>query len=81
MLLAQAQAEALYQQVDASALELLLEKMNRQKISIQYPPQPTPFAFPIMVDHLREKLSSETLEARILKMQTQLEEYAANGEF
>ncbi|HMN91466.1 MAG TPA: hypothetical protein PKE68_15700 [Saprospiraceae bacterium] len=32
----------------------------------------TPFAFPIMVDRLREKLSSEKLEDRIKKMKLQL---------
>jgi ATP-dependent Lhr-like helicase len=33
----------------------------------------TPFAFPIMVDRLREKLSSEKLEDRIKKMTLLLE--------
>jgi len=34
--------------------------------------KPTPFAFPIMVDRLREKLSSERLEDQIRKMKLQL---------
>ena len=80
LLMAQAMDEALYQQVAQSQLHETLQTVNRQHLSIQYPPQPTPLAFPIMVDRLREKISSETLEDRILKMQQQLEEYAANGE-
>ena len=79
LLLAQAMDEALHQQVAQSQLSEALQTINRQQLSIQHPPQPTPFAFPIMVDRLREKISSETLEDRILKMQRQLEEYAANG--
>ncbi len=80
-LLRQAMDEALYQQVAQSVLQELLEKISHQQIEIRYPPKPTPLAFPIMADRMREKLSSETLEDRITKMQQQLEEYAANGAF
>ena len=80
LLLQQATQEALHQQVAHSQLTQTLKAINQQQISIQYPPQPTPFAFPIMVDRLREKISSESLEDRILKMQQQLEAYAENGE-
>ncbi len=80
LLLTQATAEALHQTVTQSRLSETLATINQQHLSIQYPPQPTPFAFPIMVDRMREKISSETLEDRILKMQRQLEAYAANGE-
>ena len=37
------------------------------------PEKATPFAFPIIVDRLRERLSSEQLEDRILKMKLYLE--------
>jgi hypothetical protein len=33
-----------------------------------------------MVDRMRDKISSETLEDRIAKMQKQLEHYADTGE-
>lgn len=81
LLLHQALEEALYQQIEQSTLSAVLENINQQKILIRHPPGPTPFGFPMMVDRLRERLSSETLEDRIRKMQKQLEEYAANGEF
>ncbi len=80
LLMAQAMDEALYQQVAHTQLREALELINQQRIIIRNPPQPTPFAFPITVDRLREKVSSETLEDRIIKMQQRLEEYAANGE-
>ncbi len=81
LLLHQALHEAIYQQLEQAALKTLLHTIGRQKIMICDPPKPTPFAFPIMVDRMREKLSSETLEDRILNMQMKLEEYARNGEF
>jgi ATP-dependent Lhr-like helicase len=40
---------------------------------IKDPGKFTPFAFPIIVDRLREKLSSEQLEDRIRKMTERLE--------
>lgn len=78
-LLAQALDEALYQQVEYSQLTATLEQINHQQLLIKNPSYPTPFAFPLLVDRMREKISSETLEDRILKMQQQLEAYAANG--
>ena len=57
-----------------------MAQIRQQQLIIEHPPRPTPFAFPIMVDRLREKISSESLEDRIRKMQDQLEAYAALGE-
>jgi ATP-dependent Lhr-like helicase len=34
-----------------------------------HPEKPTPLAFPIMVDRLRERMSTEQLGERIAKMQ------------
>ncbi len=38
--------------------------------------RPTPFAFPLMVQRMRERLSNETLSARIDRMVAQLEKAA-----
>ena len=35
--------------------------------------QPTPFSFPLITDRIRSKLSSESIEDRIMKMCLQLE--------
>ena len=55
-------------QLEESRMRDCLERIKHQKIVITYPDKPTPFSFPIMVDRLREKMSSESLENRIQKM-------------
>ena len=45
-----------------------LARIEHQKIVIQNTDRPTPFSFPIMVDRLREQLTSEKLDDRIQKM-------------
>lgn len=49
-----------------------LEKIQSKKIIITKPEKYTPFSFPLMVDRLREKMSSETLLDRIEKMKIEL---------
>ena len=78
LLLQQSVEEVLHYQLEQSRLQRAMSRMSRQAISIKTPPQPTPFAFPIMVDRLRARLTSERLEDRIAKMQIQLERYAEN---
>jgi ATP-dependent Lhr-like helicase len=55
-------------QLEEARLRDALERISSQKIIITNPDKPTPFAFPIMVDRLREKLSTEKLEDRIKRM-------------
>jgi len=45
-----------------------LDRIQRQKIIITEPEHFTPFSFPIVVDSLREKLSSEKLSDRVKRM-------------
>jgi ATP-dependent Lhr-like helicase len=47
----------------------LLKDISQRKMIITYPAKPTPFAFPIMVDRMRETISSEKFEDRIKRMQ------------
>ncbi len=68
LLLRQAYEEVMDFQLEEARLRKALERIGSQKILITYPEKPTPFAFPIMVDRLREKLTSEKLEDRIRKM-------------
>lgn len=77
-LLQQAYEEVLYYQLEENRLRAALERIQTQDWRLTYPPRFTPFAFPIMVDRLRESLTSEKLADRIHKMQLQLEE-AAQG--
>ncbi|HEX5172311.1 MAG TPA: ligase-associated DNA damage response DEXH box helicase [Cyclobacteriaceae bacterium] len=68
LLLRQAYEEVMDFQLEEVRLRKALERINKQRIVITRPDVPTPFAFPIMVDRMREKLSTEKIEDRIRKM-------------
>ncbi|HNT50985.1 MAG TPA: DNA ligase-associated DEXH box helicase, partial [Cyclobacteriaceae bacterium] len=68
LLLLQAFEEVMDFQLEEARLRKALNRIAHQKIIITEPDKPTPFAFPIMVDRTREKLTSEKLEDRIRKM-------------
>jgi ATP-dependent Lhr-like helicase len=68
LLFRQAYEEVMDFQLEEGRLRLALERIANQKIIITRPDRPTPLAFPIMVDRLREKLTSEQLKDRIRKM-------------
>ena len=73
ILLRQADQEVFDQQMEELRLRDMLQRIQQSKIIIQFPKQLTPFCFPLIVDSLRETLSSEKLEDRIKKIQAQLE--------
>jgi len=73
LLLLQAYEEVMDFQLEEARLRQALQRIHHQKIIITEPERPTPFAFPIMVDRTREKLSSEKLEDRIRKMMVRFE--------
>ena len=72
LLLRQAYNEVMEQQMDEPRLRAALQRIQNGKIIIRHPAQLTPFCFPIKVDSMRESLSSEKLEDRIIKMQSGL---------
>jgi ATP-dependent helicase Lhr and Lhr-like helicase len=74
LLLRQSFEEVMDFQLEEARLRKALNRISRQKIMITRPQKPTPFAFPIMVDRLREKLTSEKIEDRIRKMVLQYDE-------
>ena len=70
LLVKQAYTEALTVQLEEYRMREALRRISEQKIVVKVIERPTPFAFPIMVDSLnREKLTTESLEDRIKKMQ------------
>ena len=75
LLLQQAFDEVMTHQLDEVRLRKALKKISEQTIVFNETERFTPYAFPIMVDRLREKLSSEKLIDRIRKMQQQLEKH------
>lgn len=72
LLLKQAYAEAFEFQLEENRLKNALKRINSQEIIINQVRKPTPLSFPILVDRMREKLTSEKLEDRIKKMQLTL---------
>ncbi|RAV98630.1 ligase-associated DNA damage response DEXH box helicase [Pseudochryseolinea flava] len=74
LLLRQAFDEVMDFQLEEARLRKALKRIAQQKIVITRPVKPTPFAFPIMVDRLREKLTTEKIEDRIRKMVVQYAE-------
>jgi ATP-dependent helicase Lhr and Lhr-like helicase len=70
LLLLQAMEEVMDFQLEEARLRSALQRIAHQKIIIREPDKPTPFAFPIMVDRMREKLSTERIEDRVRKMIT-----------
>ena len=54
-------------------LRNMLQRIQESNIVITIPEQLTPFCFPIKVDSMRENLTSEKLEDRVKRMQSQLD--------
>jgi ATP-dependent Lhr-like helicase len=75
LLLQQAYDEVLSYQLDEVRLRKALKRIQSQNITLITTERFTPLAFPIMVDRLRERLSSERLIDRVKRMQLQLEEH------
>lgn len=72
LLLRQAYNEVMEQQMEETRLRDTLSRIHRSRIVIAYPNKLTPFCFPLIVDGMRENLSSEKLEDRVKRMQEQL---------
>lgn len=68
LLLQQAYEEVQTFQLEEQRLRRALNRINGQDIRLMRPSKFTPFSFPIIVDRLRERLSSEKLADRIRRM-------------
>ncbi|WP_291517041.1 ligase-associated DNA damage response DEXH box helicase [Acidovorax sp.] len=73
LLLAQARAELLVQELDMARLAQTLQRMKGQQLSVHMLERPTPFALPLMVERFRERLSTESLGDRLARMVQALE--------
>ncbi len=72
LLFRQAFRETFEHQLEEGRLRIALERIAGQEIVWKACKEPTPFAFPIITDRLREKLSSEKLADRIRRMTAKL---------
>lgn len=76
LLLRQARREVLDLQLEGPRLKGALERMVRSRMVVCDIDRPTPFCFPLLVERLRNALSSEQLETRIRRMQVRLGRFA-----
>ncbi|MHC8412708.1 ligase-associated DNA damage response DEXH box helicase [Pseudomonas sp. Hz4] len=79
LLLAQAGEEVLREELDIHRLKQTLERINRLKLDLHHIKRPTPLGFPLLVERMRESMSSEKLADRIRRMVTDLEKTAGTG--
>ncbi|HET9046698.1 MAG TPA: ligase-associated DNA damage response DEXH box helicase [Casimicrobiaceae bacterium] len=79
LLLVQAVREVMERQLEAPRLEAALTRLRGARAVVTAPSRPTPFAFALMVEMFREKLTTEALEARVARMVEALERAATEG--
>jgi ATP-dependent Lhr-like helicase len=80
LLLSQAEREVLEQELDLARLRAALARMRALRLAYRHLQQPTPFAFPLLVERLREQVSTEELADRVARMVAELERRAAAGD-
>ncbi|WP_226455858.1 ligase-associated DNA damage response DEXH box helicase [Pseudomonas sp. AF03-9] len=78
LLLTQAGEEVLRDELDMRRLEETLCHLSTLKLDLHLIERPTPLAFPLLVERMRESMSSEKLSARIARMVKDLEKVADN---
>jgi ATP-dependent Lhr-like helicase len=76
LLLRQADDEVLSQELDVAQLLASLRKMQSRQLVVKHLERPSPFAFPLMIEMFRERLTNEHLAERIARMVAQLEQAA-----
>jgi ATP-dependent Lhr-like helicase len=79
LLLSQAEREALEQELEIGRLRETLARMRKRKLVVTQPPRFTPFSFPLMVERLREAVSTESVSGMVERLLGELEQ-AANQE-
>ncbi|MEY8688304.1 MAG: DNA ligase-associated DEXH box helicase, partial [Leptothrix sp. (in: b-proteobacteria)] len=73
LLLAQAEAETLAQELDFERMERCLQRLAAGEVVIRRTERFTPFAFPLVVERLREKVSTEQLSERVRRLVAEME--------
>ena len=63
-------------ELDVARLQATLKRMAARRLDHRALKRCSPLAFPLMVEMFREKLTNETLSARIDRMVAQLEKAA-----
>jgi len=78
LLLTQAQREVLGQELELTRLRQTLTELQARALALCEVRRATPFGFALMVERLREKLTTEKLSDRVARMLRELEKAAAS---
>jgi ATP-dependent Lhr-like helicase len=73
LLFQQSFREVLERQLEESRLAAALERISCSRILVMEPPRATPMSFPILVDRLRDTVTSESLADRVGRITAELE--------
>jgi ATP-dependent Lhr-like helicase len=73
LLLSQAENEVLSQELEIARLDGTLRRMRAKRLVFQPLRHPSPMSLPLMVERFREKLSTETLAARLERILQDME--------
>jgi ATP-dependent Lhr-like helicase len=73
LLFRQAAREVLERQLEFARMRSILDRVAAGHIRVVDLKRPTPFAFPLIIERVRDSVSSETLADRVAKMQLALE--------
>jgi ATP-dependent Lhr-like helicase len=73
LLLWQAKREVLDRQFEVTRLRAALDRIANSAVTFTDLPRPAPFAFPLLVERMREAISSEKLADRVARMAADLE--------
>ena len=79
-LLGQAEREVLERELEFSRLASAVRRLSASPVLLRQTHKPTPFAFPLMVARLREKLTSEKLADRVRRMQLDFDRAAEEAD-
>jgi len=79
LLLAQAGEEVLREELDIRRIEQTLTHISQLRLDLHRVKRPTPLGFPLLVERMRESMSSEKLADRIRRMVGDLEKTAETG--
>jgi ATP-dependent helicase Lhr and Lhr-like helicase len=79
LLLSQARKEVLEQELEIGRLRVALARLRGLKLVSVQLERPGPFAFPLMIERLREQIGTEKLSDRVARMVRELEAAAGGG--
>ena len=74
LLIKQAEREAIKYELESDRIKMSLNRIAELKIIINKIEEPSPFAFPLLVERISNTISNETIETRIKKLINSYEE-------